>query len=959
MPVYELRDRRGRPRGEEALLDRDAILAGIDGLLDAAGETAGGALLLVGHAGMGKTRLHEAALDRARPRGLVVVRAAGAELEQNLAFGVAGQLLRSLMGELPAGERRALLAQAPERVKSLEQSEREQERESAPEELAVAHGLFTVLAGALERRPALMAIDDLHWSDTASLGFVLYLLHRLHDLPLAVLLTRRPGEGPPEAATMLDRIAAHPRVRVQSLAPLSLAAVRALVTRTLGRRSSGELARACLQATAGNPFYLHELLLALAGERGLRGVRLTERARALAPSAVIRSLRVRVARLGPEAGQLARAVAILGDEVPLRHAAALAGLEPARAARCADALASAEILLAREPLSYVHPLVRAAIEQDIPPGERSLRHLDAARLLYAEGAGAERLAAHLLLAAPRGSGWVVQRLLEAAREASSRAAAQSAVRYLQRALAEPPPLRLRASILGELGRAEAALGLPEAAAHLAAAAGSTSDAGERAELALARGRALSSQGRHREAAAAFEEGLRELGPQAAAGAELHDQLQTGFITSAWLVDDLHKEADQRTRRLLAGVPERPVTHGQRLLLAQAAVRASFAASRADRVVELAERAWDGGRLLETESSDGVGWTLVSSALALAGELERSLEVATAALEDARRRAAPLAFASCCYARALPQLWRGQVADALADLELLAEGQQLGWRRFPRAVAARLALCLLEAGQPHRAESALLAPGPLAPPHDMEDAMRLYALAELRRAQGRLREALELALACGEAAMRTVKHLGTSPWSTVAAQAALGLGERDRARRLAAEALDRAERVGVLHLRIRALRVLGACEGGEAGMARLRLAVELGEAAPPRLETVHALVDWGAALRRNNERAAAREPLLRAVDLAQRGGALALVERARVELAATGARPRRGALLSGPASLTPSERRIALLAAEGRSNREIAGTLFVTPKTVEYHLRNAYRKLGIATGRELARALGDS
>src|SRR5581483_6621408 len=113
---------------------------------------------------------------------------------------------------------------------------------------------------------------------------------------------------------------------------------------------------------------------------------------------------------------------------------------------------------------------------------------------------------------------------------------------------------------------------------------------------------------------------------------------------------------------------------------------------------------------------------------------------------------------------------------------------------------------------------------------------------------------------------------------------------------------------------------------------------------------------GAALRRANERAAARPYLEQAADLALQGGARSLYQQARMELAASGARPRREALLSGPASLTPSERRIAELAADGHSNREIASTLFVTPKTVEYHLRNAYRKLDIQTRGELPAAL---
>jgi DNA-binding CsgD family transcriptional regulator len=194
------------------------------------------------------------------------------------------------------------------------------------------------------------------------------------------------------------------------------------------------------------------------------------------------------------------------------------------------------------------------------------------------------------------------------------------------------------------------------------------------------------------------------------------------------------------------------------------------------------------------------------------------------------------------------------------------------------------------------------------------------------------------------------------WRGSAAQAALAIGDRVQALALANEMLARAEQTRVVHQRIEALRIAGICEGGSAGLERLQAAVELGRAFPSRLETIAALIELGAALRRANERAASRLPLQEAADRAHHGGALQHYHRARTELAASGARPRREALLSGPASLTPSERRIAELAADGHSNREIASSLFVTPKTVEYHLRNAYRKLDIQTRGELADAL---
>jgi DNA-binding CsgD family transcriptional regulator len=297
-----------------------------------------------------------------------------------------------------------------------------------------------------------------------------------------------------------------------------------------------------------------------------------------------------------------------------------------------------------------------------------------------------------------------------------------------------------------------------------------------------------------------------------------------------------------------------------------------------------------------------------------------------------------------------------VTDALADLEQARDARRFGWRQFTRSAGAYYCLCLIETGDFDRAEAVLTEDGPLIEPHDLEDAVRLYARAELRLAQGRLQEALEVALQAGRTAEHTVKFLGFCAWRTCAAQAAVGLGERERALELATEAWQRAGHTGVLHQRIRTGYVLGMCQGGPQGLDHLRAAAELGQDSQPRLEAVRALVELGAALRRGNERSAARQPLQQAADLARAGGALALSERARLELSASGARPRREALRTGPESLTPSERRIAELAASGHSNREIAGALFVTPKTVEYHLRNAYRKLEIQTRRQLAGAL---
>jgi DNA-binding CsgD family transcriptional regulator len=967
---FERADRRGRSeRGAVGLLERELLLEQLQLTLEQAREGSGQALLIEGHAGIGKTRLYEAALDSARKLRFRVLRAAGAELERHVAFGIAAQLLSAQLDEFSAKRRNAMLAELPARVRTLIRPDPEVAGGEDGSDPGLVHGIFSVLATIDETRPALVAIDDLHWCDSASLELVLYLLHRLDELPMAVVMTGRIGMGQ-EIAGVLDRIASHPRVQVEIPSPLGREAVGKLAWRELGKRSDENVVAACIQATGGNPFYLHELLRALGNEGELPSAALARRAATLVPDAVIRTLRVRVGRLGPTARALARAVVVLGDDVPLRHAAALAGLNVDAGAMAADALAQVEILLARDPLRFVHPLVRQALEQDMPAAELATRHFQAAQLLHFEGAPPERVAAHLLLSHRRGDPWVVQRLRAAAREARARAVPLSAVQYLRRALEEPPGDPVRVDLLAELGIAEAAAGLPEAADHFAQAIAATDDPLRRARLALERGRCLDSQGHHEQAAHAYDAGLAELAaePDNPEELELRDQLEADFVATATVVPSLQAQALVRSVDLLGRAATGPLTQGQRLRLAQTALYEAFRGERSDRLVELAERAWDRGRLLEHGTPQGIGWRLVSYVFFLAGALERAAEISNAALEDAGRRGWPFALATAAYTRALPLLWQARVDDALSELEVARESRRLGWRQFARASAAHHALALLEKGRLDEAEGMLLEDVPLggaqnlgesstgdwselgqalpAASNNLEDAMRLYSLARVRLAQGRAREALDAAQATGSVVEATVEFFGYCPWRATAAEAALALGNRQLAEELARTAAARADRTQALTERLRTQRVLGLCQSPKKGLVTLKAAAQLIEGAPPRLETIRLLVDLGAGLRRANQRTAAREPLERAADMAWAGGATALHERARTELAATGARPRRVMLLSGPDSLTPSERRIAELAAIGHSNREIAQTLFVTPKTVEYHLRNTYRKLDI-------------
>ena len=233
---------------------------------------------------------------------------------------------------------------------------------------------------------------------------------------------------------------------------------------------------------------------------------------------------------------------------------------------------------------------------------------------------------------------------------------------------------------------------------------------------------------------------------------------------------------------------------------------------------------------------------------------------------------------------------------------------------------------------------------------------LLARARLLRAEGDSAGALAIVLEAARAFAATGRvNPALAAWRSEAALAHLELGDRDAALAIADEEVRLARVWGAPRTLGRALRVAGQAEGGERGLARMHESLAVLARSPARLERAKTLVQLGAAVRRGGSRAEARGLLRRGLDLADACGAGPVAERARTELRVAGARPRR-ARVSGPQALTPSELRVATMAAAGMTNRAIAQALFVTAKTVEVHLSGAYRKLEIRSRMQLPKAL---
>jgi DNA-binding CsgD family transcriptional regulator len=662
---------------------------------------------------------------------------------------------------------------------------------------------------------------------------------------------------------------------------------------------------------------------------------------------VDRAVRGRLRQLPEPCTALARAVAVLGDPVEPALAADLAGLEAEEASAAADSLAEAMIFGHDRQLEFVHPLVRSSVYFELSAEERARHHEQAARVLAKRGATADRIAAHLLATNPRGDTETVRTLREAAASARNRGAPEAAVTYLERALAESPLAELAPMLVYELGAAALSAGeLDLAIERLRQATEKLADGPLHAEAANALGSALFLADRPEEAMTDLTELIDAL-PESEREVGLRLQATRWAAVRGGSVALWHRL--QETGERFAVTSRTPRTVGERLHVATAAYEAARVGT-AERARTLALQALADGMLLDDPGPESGAFWIPLSVLFFAYADEDAARVSTDVIEWAKQHGSLPVFSMAAQLRAYVSMRRGLLAEAEEDA---ASATELA---APQTLYGHVALVnvLLARGKTSDAAEAFaqVRPEPAA-----TGQMRyLQARARIQAAAHEPEGALEDLFACGR--LEEEWEIATPAFTTWRQDAARLLASLDRieeARTLAYEHVKRCRAFGAEAPIGTALRTLGLVEQGDAGIELLGEAVAHLENSPARLEHAVALLELGAAIRRAGRRAEAREPLREALALARTCGADAVAERAHEELVTAGARPRRDPTDSR-SNLTASELRVARLAAEGMTNREIAQALFVTENTIETHLRSVFRKLGIHSRSQIARAL---
>jgi len=922
-------------RPPSSLLERTDEIAAIEGAFSRLRhERLGSVLIFEGPPGIGKTSIVRYACRVAQAHGARIALARCSSLEQDFAWGLARQLLKAIVLD-DATQPMPLSAIDAAHAIGLPTDHAEPLSPSAPGQYALLHSLYMLISDHATASPMLLAVDDLHLADMPSARLLAYLAARVDDLPIVVIAVLRPRFD------RLDQVLSGMPQPVRLVEPLSSAGSAQLLTKVMGRDVSDAVAARCYELTGGNPFLLKELgkHLAAGDDDGRE---------ALIDSGVPnigRYVQLQLGELAPRIKRIAEALAIVGDDA---DPAMLASLTSQEAMTAIDALATLKqysLVTSRgtpEAFSFAHPLIQSAVYDAIRGPERVRMHAQSAKIMMEHG-DVVRAAAHLLRVPPGAtqSLEVAPILVKAAGVGLDQGSVDTAVAHLRRYLQEDLGDEHLPALV-RLGLAEMLVDADAAAGHLSAALNLVSDSALRSELQLALVGCLNINGRSAEAIKICETTLAQGDTLTA---NIKHALQAAL---AWTPLAL------TTGRHLAHVLDRfraqhpDATVGGRMLDCVLSLYAAFRNAKAEASAR-AVRAVSGDVLLGNEMAvTALSCAFHTMNFADVPELPALLDEH---LRRARRTGSLRGVAPLLYQRAGYMFANGDLAEAVADDKACLEAAQASGVTIGVAfLSQHLIKALLLTGKAAEAQRVMDLVRSTAAP-DVAHWVYSEGEIELLLDQGRVETALGAIRSVGAAceALDFVNPLVCN-WRSQLVRCLLMLGRADEARAAAEQAMPFAETWRSPRTVGPALRALAMAET-EDRLMLLADSVEMLRKSPARLELAQSELLMGQALAKADFKSDARAHLQNALDLADMCGAVTIQERCTNAMRLIGARPRK-TNIKGLHALTPGELRVARLAADGLSNREIAQELYVTVKTVEVHLSNSFRKLGIGRRRDL-------
>ncbi|MEU6391682.1 AAA family ATPase [Streptomyces sp. NPDC046939] len=942
-------------KGEHStvLLERDNDVRSVRAALDAADGGRGALLVVRGRLGAGKSELLEAVGDLGADRGALVLRAQGAPSETEFGFGVVRQLIEPVLSRVPGEEARALFRGTAEGARAVLAEDAPAVRPTPwpAEELNRAlAGLTALVAGLARDRTVVLLVDDVHWADAESLRMLWHLARTVPVRRILLVCGVLAGDLRAEQPLVREVLALARHTVVP--ADLGHEGTRSLVEEYLGAPADDTFVRACRERSGGNPLFLTSVL-AEAVFHGLRPLaRHAADVAALRPALLRQRLRLHLDALPGHVRKAAFAVTALDRDTAPHLLDELTELDAVRRAEALRVLRENGLVTEVPHPAFTSSVVRDAVEESVPPAERAALRALTAELLHRSGHPAEQAAEHLMNVVTPQDRDALHLLRTAADSALRRGAPRDAARYLRRALLDSASAGPdRARLLIDLATVERSFATTPSVRHVMEAVPMLSGVRERAAALTRLGPALMAP-----VAFPVDDMVRRVAAELAASGTadaVDEELALRLEARERLLGSQDPGRVKASLRRLADLGPRPSmdSAGRRELLTVLIHIAGVTNS-----VPAAELADLATRLLEHEPpSPAHTHTALPLALNVLAAADRTEGVASwlrEAYRSAESRRGDVEMAVIRAEQALIALAEGDMAGArerLWETDGPADAEPDG---LPAVSAAVLAVVALRTAAPELAERILTRHG-LHEENQYLAALVAMAKGHVAARAGDHRAALDHYLMAGH----RQEQIGWDnpvilPWAGHAALMHRRLGDTATAVGLSRREVERSRAWGAPSGLGRALVMLGRVTPGRRGTELLEEAVDLLEGAGP-YELCLALHALGRRVE-PRQRARGRALLRRALGLSIECGATWLHESMRGHAGERApARPASGA------SLTPSEHKVARLAASGLRNQEIAEELSISVRAVEKHLTNSYRKLGIKGRPDLSAALPDA